>query len=256
MLFGDWTPIIGAGLSYLGSRSNAKAATQAAQQQAAAIQNATTQSLAAAEPWGVGSLGGTAGFDPDSHTALLELSPELQSIYQGALTRSGMWGEQLGQYSGDPFAAQDKFYQQQQALAAPEEERLRLANETRQMAQGRLGTTGGARQTEALETALGQAQTQRQTQAFTQAQSLIDNLLGRESGDMATATGLLNIPMQQANLGRGLGADLGAQARAGLQARTGAASNLANVQAAYGSNMGHAMNQLGGLFMQQPQKQV
>tara|TARA_R110000772_G_scaffold21514_8_gene59100 strand:- start:73 stop:870 length:798 start_codon:yes stop_codon:yes gene_type:complete len=248
--FWDGLPaaLIGGGLSYLGATQQQKAIQEAAQTQAATIGQASDAAITQATPYGVGSIGGTASFDPDTKSALLNLSPELQNIYQGALSRSGLFGEQVLPYAGDPFAAADMFYQQQQPYFQRDEDRLRQDLETRQLAQGRLGSTGGAQERGSVEEAILRSQNERRSQSFGQAQTLIDSLLGRETGDISTATGLLNIPMQQANLGRGLGGDIGRMAAAGLDARSAAASNLGNVTAARSSGTANAFGALGGLF--------
>jgi len=223
--------LIGGGLSYLGQRQASKDALEAAQQQAAAVQAAATGALEQAQPYGVGGLGGTAQFDADSRTALLNLSPELANIYGGALTRSGLFGGQAGQYAGmDPFAAGELFYQQQQPYFQEEEDRQRTNLETRLLAQGRLGGTGGAQEQRALEESIGASQAQRRTAGFNRAQALINTLLGRERGDLATATGLLDIPLQYANVGSGIGGTLGQVAASGLASQAASQGLLAAVQ--------------------------
>ena len=143
--------------------------------------------------------------DEDTRTGLLQLSPELQDIYQGALIRSGMFGTQADKYTSmDPFAAADLFYQQGQPLIDKERDLRRTDMETRLLAQGRLGSSGGALEQEALETSFATADNQRRADSFTQAQNLISTLLGREKGDLGTATGLLDIPLQYANVGQGI----------------------------------------------------
>jgi len=249
-----WGSIIGGGLQYLGARDASKNALQAAQTQAASIGQASDAALAEAAPWNVGSLGGTAGFDKNNRLATLGLSPELQSIYQGALDRSGLWGDQAAQYSADPFAAADQFYSQQQDYWQPREEQMRQDAETRLLAQGRLGTTGGQRALGTVEDSILAGQQQRQTSSMSQAQALVDTLLGRESGDIGQAVGLLNVPLQQAALGRGIGGDLGSAAQTGLASRASAMTNLANTQAAAGTPLGQVGSSIGGLFSRAGQR--
>tara|TARA_R110000787_G_scaffold6255_2_gene22143 strand:+ start:1096 stop:1863 length:768 start_codon:yes stop_codon:yes gene_type:complete len=239
--------LIGGGLSYLGSRNTASAATKAAEAQSAAMLANAQAAQEAGQPWNVGSVGGTAAFDPDSQSALLGLSPELQEIYQGALSRSGIWGEQAGMYGADPFAAADTLYEQQQQYWQPKEDQMRTDAETRLMAQGRLGGTGGARAMGELNESILGSQQQRRTQSMNQAQNMITQLLGRESGDIGTATGLLNIPLQYGNMGRGIGGTLGTQATNLVDSRNDAASNINKVNAI--SPMGTTLSSLGGLFM-------
>ena len=246
---GDFGPsILGGGLSFLGSQLAGSSATDAARQQAESINQAADRSIAAGTPFSVGSIGGTADFDPATKTALMNLSPELQNIYKGGLTRSGLWGEQLLPLASDPFAAADMFYQEEQPYYQREEDRLRSALETKLLSQGRLGGTGGREQMSSLDEAILRDQDRRRTASFSKAQGLIDSLLGRESGDIGQATGLLDVPIQLANVGRGVGASLGGIASSGLASRASAATNLANTLAASGSPMGNALNVAGGMF--------
>jgi len=238
-----------AGLSYLGQQETAKSQQQIAQAQIDQLNQNASAAQAAATPWNVGSLGGTAGFNPETQTSSLLLSPELSDVYSGLLSRSGMFGGQAGQYANiDPFLAGEQFYQQQQQYYEPDEQRLRTELETRLLNQGRLGATGGQNQQQMLEEAIGRNQQQRRTAGFSQAQGLIDSLLGRESADIGQATGLLDIPLQQGKLGLGIGGTLGTAAAAGLESRAKGSSNLAAMnQAAAGSNL---YTQLAGLFDQ------
>jgi len=246
-LLGD---LIAGGLSYLGSREQVRAATSAAEAQAAAIRQQSADALAAAEPWAIGSLGGTAAFDSEGRLGTLMLSPELTDIYQGALARSGLWGAQALEYGLDPFAAADVFYQQQEPMFTEQENRKRTDLETRLLAQGRLGSTGGAEEQRALEEAIGTGQLQRREQSFNRAQALIDTLLGRESGDLGRATGLLDIPLQYANVGRGIGGTLGQTASAGLASQASAQQLLARTQAAAGTPMSAGLLGLGDVVRQ------
>ena len=246
---GDFGPsILGGGLSFLGSQLAGRSATDAARTQAESINQAADRAIAAGVPFSVGSMGGTADFDQGTRTALMNLSPELQNIYQGGLTRSGLWGEQMLPFAADPFAAADIFYEQEQPYYQKEEDRLRSALETKLLAQGRLGGTGGREQISALDEAILRDQDRRRTASFSKAQGLIDSLLGRESGDIGQAVGLLDVPIQLGNLGRGVGASLGNIAATGLGSRADAASNLATTMAASGSPLGNALNVAGGMF--------
>ena len=240
------TALIGGGLQYLGSRSSSDANVAAAEAQSAAMIANANAAQEAAQPWNVGSVGGTAAFDPDSQSALLELSPELQQIYQGALNRSGIWGEQAGMYGADPMAAANTFYEQQQQYWQPKEDQMRTDAETRLMAQGRLGGTGGARAMGELNESILGSQQQRRTQSMNQAQNMITQLLGRESGDVGLATGLLNIPLQYGNMGKGIGGTLGAQATGLVDSRNKGALALNDANAI--SPLGTTLSSMGGLF--------
>ena len=242
---------IGAGLSFFGQREQAKAARQAAQAQADAARDAARAATQAATPYTVASLGAIAEFDPDKQAALLTLSPELTDIYQGGLGRSGMFGTQAAQYAFmDPFAAGEQFYQQMQPFFQEEEDKSRTDLETRLLAQGRLGSTGGAEEQRALEEAIQKSRAQRRTAGFTQAQSLIDTLLGRERGDIAQSVSLLDIPLQQASVGRGVGGTIGPVAAAGLQSKAASQLLLAQTQAQDPGLFGTLASGIGGLLRQ------
>lgn len=247
-LFGD---IVGAGLSFFGQREQASAARKAAETQAQAARDAARAATDAATPYTVASLGGIAEFDPDKQAALLTLSPELGDIYQGGLARSGMFGTQAADYAFmDPFAAGEQFYQQMQPFFQEEEDKARTDLETRLLAQGRLGGTGGAEEQRALEEAIQKSRAQRRTTGFTQAQSLIDTLLGRERGDIAQSVGLLDIPIQQANVGRGVGGTVGAVAASGLQSQAASQRLLAQTQAQDPGLFGTLASGVGGIIRQ------
>ena len=239
--------LLGGGLTYLGAQDSADATLAAAQTQADALRANAQAAAVAAQPYSVASLAGTASFDDDTKTALLNLSPQLAQIYQGSLDRAGLFGGQASILGADPFGAANVFYAQQQQYFQPREDKARTDLETRLLQQGRLGSSGGAYQTGELERGILEAQQQRQTQSFGQAQSLIESLLGRESADIGQAVGLMNIPLQQAQLGRGIGGDLGQAAQYGLASRSEAAKGLAQANAF--SPTGNALSGLGGLFM-------
>lgn len=254
----DWTSLIpsvvGAGLGYLGSKLQSDAAQDAEEARAAALERNADRALAEAQPWGVIGTGGVADFDQDSRTAMMGLSPDLQAIYTGALGRSGLWGDQAMALGANPFAAADAFYNQQQAYWQPKEDQLRTDAETRLMAQGRLGSTGGQRQYQSVEDAILQAQGQRRTESLNQSQQLINTLLGRESADIGQAVGLLNIPLQYGALGRGIGGDLGKAAAYGLESRATGAKALSDIRSA--SPWGSTLSGLAGLFTTPQAKSV
>ena len=240
--------LIEGGLGWWGQERTRDSALDAAQIHSDTVSANADAAMAASMPWAVGGTGGMADFDPEGRAALLERSPELQNIYSGALGRSGLWGAQAAKFMGDPFSAADKFYQMQQELIAPEEQKLRLAAEDRLRAQGRLGTTGGMNQYGEVEKQILGGQNERRVSSFNQAQAYIDSLLGRESGDIGTATGLLNIPLQYAALGRGIGGDLSGIAQAQLAARNEAADIWGKPSAI--DPWGKTLSAMSGLFSQ------
>ena len=178
--------LIGGGLSYLGAQETASAARDAAAAQAAGLQAAAADAAAQGVPYSVGSLAGTAQFDPEAKTALLNLSPELSNIYGGLLSRSGLFGQQAGELAGlDPFTAGNVFYQMGESYRQPERERLRTALETRLLSQGLLGATGGGLQKQALEGKVSEVLEQRQREL----QAARDRITGTIRDASGTITG-------------------------------------------------------------------
>tara|TARA_R100000995_G_C3484116_1_gene126024 strand:+ start:1734 stop:2510 length:777 start_codon:yes stop_codon:yes gene_type:complete len=238
--------IVGPALSFFGQREQASAAREAAEANAQAAVDRARAATDAATPYTVASLGGISEFDPDKQAALLSLSPQLSDIYQAGLDRSGLFGNQAAEYAFmDPFEAGDKFYQQMQPFFQEDEDKLRTDLETRLLAQGRLGSTGGAEQQRSLEEGILRSQAGRRTAGFTQAQSLIDTLLGRQGGDVAKSISLLEVPFAQANIGRGIGGSVGQVAAAGLTSQAASQKLLAQTRALDPGLFGAAAGAIG-----------
>jgi hypothetical protein len=241
-----------------GSAAKSAAKTSAAAQDRAA-QLAYEQSL----PWDVTGAGGGSVFDEEGKAAALTLSPELQAAYGTTLGRAGMWTGSpfFQQYAADPFGLQQKIYEQQLAGLAPQRQRDWLALENRLGSQGTRGLSVGG-QGNPLARAYFQAQEEANlglfNQALTTGQGLIDTALGREQADYGQALQFLDVPLQYANLGRGIGGSLSSAATAGAQLRAQGAQQLAATQAAgaYGAsnafsrmlNNQNFQNQISGMF--------
>lgn len=235
---------IGVGGALLQGRSARKAAQTQADAQRESAEMAYEQSM----PWNLTAAGANISVDEDGKTMTTELSPELQSIYEGMFSRAGQWTPMVEDLMADPFTAQQRLYEQQRQLFAPQQEQERLALENRLLSQGMLGSTGGALRTQALREAQGTQDLQRQIAAMTQAQGLLDTYLGRQQSDIGTATALLDIPLQYGGLSRGIGGTLGQTASVVGSLRNQAAQTLGAAQAAYGSSLGNALSGLGGMM--------
>jgi hypothetical protein len=235
---------IGGGvISGMGAKSAAK--TQAAAQDRAA-QLAYEQSL----PWSVTGAGGGATFDEEGRAGEVTLSPELQEIYGGLLTRRGTWAPMVQDLMTDPEAAQQRFYQQQRAILEPERERQRLATENRLLSMGLMGQGsaaygGGNPMMMSLLKAQEESDRALNWEALAKSQGLIDTYLGRESADLASATGLLDIPLQYANLGRGIGGSLSQAAAVGAGLRSQGAQAIGSAQAGMFGGIGSGIANIG-----------
>jgi len=109
------------------------------------------------------------------------------------------YASQMGYASGlegDVFGAGKKFYDQQKALYAPEQERARLSQESRLLGQGRLGSTGGAGEVEALRTAQAQVDLEAQYAGLDKAQQQVDTFRGRGQDALATEGNYRNYAAQ------------------------------------------------------------
>jgi len=158
----------------------------------------------------------------------INLTPEMQAIQQGMFTQAGgqdpfqqqagaLGAGFLGQVGEfDPFAAAQTQFGRMEDILAPQRDQQRLAQESRLFSQGRLGSTGGAQQQQALESAFLQQQQQGLYDALGQGQDIqnmqIDRglLLGKTPLTMQTQ-GLENLlGIQKGALGQlGMGGTLG-----------------------------------------------
>lgn len=209
-----------------------KAAKKAASAQTTAAELAYDRSL----PGRTTGLFGTAGFS--GKDATLDLSPDLQGVYDRLRGRADTVGEQISQYSADPFLTQKKLFEQQQKLFMPAREKERLSREARLLQQGKRFSTGGIDEIESAETSYGMQDLARQIAAFDQGQGMLSNLRAAEGQDMQKALLLGELPMQYANLSKGIsGVTSPAAMFAGEQAGK-AATGLGGTQAAFWSQLG------------------
>jgi hypothetical protein len=229
-------------------------------------------------PWSTGGLFGAAAFDPTTRTALQTLSPELRQQYDAYLKQAPTHAQYTpaarqdfetqrgyaGQLEGDVYGAGKKFYQQQKALYAPEQEKARLDQESRLYAQGRLGTTGGAGDQESLRKAQAQTDLQAQYAGLDKAQQQIgmfrdrskegvaleDTYRARQAGDLAMVQSLGQLPASYSAAGQGIGQGLTSIASTAAGMQSSAAQGLAETSAAKWSGLASGV---GGYLNPEPQ---
>jgi len=221
-------------------------AYKGADKAADATKGAYEAAAEAAMPWNTGGLFGAASFDPTTRTSLQTLSPELQSEYDAYMSSAGVNRGQVAALGADPYAAGNKFYEQQKALYAPEQEKQRLGMENRLVAQGMFGSTGGGQQMNALLDAQQQQDAQNQIAGFDKAQALIDTYRGRQAADLGMVESLGLLPHKYASLGRGLGSDQGTIAEAGASAQATAAQTMSDATSAFGTSFASSINDRWG----------
>jgi len=235
--------VVGGTIAGMGAKSAAK--TQAAAQDRAA-QLAYEQSM----PWSITGAGGTATFDESGRAGEVTLSPELQNIYSGLLTRGRGWASQIQDLMGSPEAAQKRFYEQQRAILEPERERARLATENRLLSMGLMGQGaaaygGGNPMMMSLLKAQEESDRALNWESLAKAQGLIDTYLGRETSDYGQALGMLDVPLQYANLGRGIGGSLSQAAAVGAGLRSSGAQAIGSAQAGMFGGIGSGLANIG-----------
>jgi len=222
-----------------------RGAKKAAGIQADAADRAAQLQYEAALPKNVRSLLGEFTYDDETKQAKIALTPELEQIYKDRLARAAQTTAGIGAF--DPAAYQQQFYEEQRALAAPGEERARLAMENRLRAQGLLGSTTGGIRTQSLLESQATKDLMRRAEARTAAQQEQTFLRGLEAGDVTAATGIAGLGGDLSNIGMGIGSDLGRAATAGAKMQFEAAQNLADSQASFWGKMGSTIGDaIGG----------
>ena len=227
---------IGAGVSLIGQKKAAKAQSAASDAASREAELAYQRSL----PWDVKGAFGEAEYDEEGRQLDMSLSQPWQSEYdlamQGAKDQRGY----IAGMEADPMAAGQKFYEMQKAIYAPEQEKERLAQENRLLAQGMLGSTGGASRIEALRKAQAIQDLEAQYAGLDKAQGLIDTYRGRSVTDLGTAENIGQMPQKYAETGRGIGT--------GMSSIAGTAAKLSG-QAAQARGATSGAMALGGSGM-------
>jgi len=171
------------------------------------------------------------GYDPDSGEFL---NQDMQNLMQQYMDRRGQTAAQIQDL--DPMELQQQLYNQQLGLLQPEQERQSLAQESRLLQQGRLGSTGGAGQMQALQEAQGQQRLGLLSNSYQQAQATQDAMRQREMQDLATMMQIGSIPGQYAGQSMNLAKMRGANAWNRANMISGAVTNKAGANTLMASN--------------------
>ena len=171
------------------------------------------------------------GYDPDSGEFL---NQDMQNLMQQYMDRRGQTAAQIQDL--DPMELQQQLYNQQLGLLQPEQERQSLAQESRLLQQGRLGSTGGAGQMQALQEAQGQQRLGLLSNSYATAQGTLDSMRQREMQDLATMMQIGNIPGQYAGQSMNLAKLRGANAWNRANMISGAVTNKAGANTLMASN--------------------
>jgi hypothetical protein len=212
-----------------------RAAKKAAEQQRQAGDRAYQRSL----PRGVSGLFGTFGYDEQGGSTMA-LSGDLQSQFDALMGRAGQTAGQIQDLN--PLELQKSLYEQQYGLLQPQQERETLEQESRLLQQGRLGSTGGAGQMQALQEAQGQQRAGLMAGSYGVAQQTMDSMRQREMMDRQQALGIGALPMQYANISGAMAGLMGGGAQFAGKQESAAAQGLGVLQGNYWANM---MEQFG-----------
>lgn len=240
-----WETIVGALVSDTGKKVIGNVAgslvsgafgSNAADTNAEAQQNIADAQIAASAPYNTSGMFGQATFDQDNRTAETTLSPEFQALYGRFGARAEDIGSEISNLN--PEALQQKFYNEQRALFAPQQERDRLALESRLLGQGMLGSTGGATRMGALLEAQKMQDLTRQAGAFADSQAFQDLLRTRETQDVGKQIKIGALPDGYLDSGRGLGTAQGSATLFGSGLMSKAALGQAGATANFGAQLG------------------
>ena len=220
---GMGSSLLQAGVGILSSRAKRGAAQEAADARSREAQLAYERSM----PVSVKGMFGDVSFDKEGRLLNIQADPRLQAEADIALQDPARQRAFRQEIEADPFAAGQRFYEMQKAIYAPEQERQRLDLEERLLAQGMLGSTGGAERQRALLEAQQMKDLQAQYGGLEQAQSLIDLYRGRELEGIGTFETIGALPFKYAQLSKGIGSDLGSAAETAAKMKSSAASALA-----------------------------
>ena len=231
------TAVASVGTSLLGQRSARKSQAAASAAQAEQAELAYKRSL----PWDVKGDFGEAIFDEGGRTLGMKLSAPWQSEYDVAMEGAKKQRGYISGFEGDPMAAGKTFYDMQKAIYAPEQEKDRLSLESRLLAQGMLGSTGGAGRMEALRKAQAMQDLEAQYAGLDKAQGYIDTYRGRAASDLGMAETIGQLPQKYAETGRGIGT--------GMSSIAGTSANLSSAAAqARGQSQANLYGQYAGMF--------
>ena len=221
--------------SLIGGIMTNRAAKKAAEQQRQAGETAYQRSV----PRGVSGLFGTFGYDEQGGSTMA-LSGDLQAQYDALMGRAGQTGQQIQNLN--PLELQKSLYEQQYGLLQPQQERETLEQESRLLQQGRLGSTGGAGQMQALQEAQGQQRAGLLASSYGVAQQTMDSMRQREMMDRQNALQIGGLPMNYANTSAQMAGLMGPAGQYAGNAQQGAALGYGGTQANFWAN---AMEQFG-----------
>ena len=165
-------------------------------------------------PWDIGGAMGNVTFGDGSVD--IGLSPEQQAQYDAYTAEATEQNRLLTALRGESGELANKYYQQEMALLAPEQEQERLALESRLFSQGFTpGSTAGATSSGMLRKAQGDTRLEARRTAEDRVQDLIDNYTNRRNSATTGAMGIAGFGLDLASFGADVGQGLSGAAQQG-----------------------------------------
>jgi hypothetical protein len=192
-------------------------------------------------PWDIGGAMGNVTFGDGSVD--IGLSPEQQAQYDAYTAEAAEQNRLLtslrGEAAGD---LGDKYYQQEMALLAPEQEQERLALESRLFSQGFTpGSTASATSSGMLRKAQGDTRLEARRTADDRVQDLIDNYTNRRNAATTGAMGIAGFGLDLADFGANVGQGLSGAAQQGGLLMGGAYEAQNAARAGFATETGKAI---------------
>jgi len=116
------------------------------------------------------------------------LNEDMQGRMDRYMARSDATGSQIGNYSPEEYA--QNMYDMDLQMLNPELQQQSLDNEARLLAQGRLGSTGGAGQTQGLMQAQNMTRLGLRRDSYNKSQMQLDNMRRRQQEDLGIGMGI------------------------------------------------------------------
>jgi len=116
------------------------------------------------------------------------LNEDMQGRMDRYMARSDATGSQIGNYSPEEYA--QNMYDMDLQMLNPELQQQSLDNEARLLAQGRLGSTGGAGQTQGLMQAQNMTRLGLRRDSYNKSQMQLDNMRRRQQEDATFGMGI------------------------------------------------------------------
>ena len=171
------------------------------------------------------------------------LNEDMQGRMDNYFNRADQIGEQIGNYSPEQYA--QNMYDMDLQMLNPELQQQSLENESRLLAQGRLGSSGGIGQTQGLMQAQNMTRLGLRRDSYNKSQFQLDAMRRRQQEDMGFGLGLGQIAGGYANQSLNFANQRAGNAFAAANMKSGAALGRAGANASMISSGLRGLNSQG-----------